>query len=79
MSKLHVNQIEGYLTAKTKSVVNMDDDAGHSDSFQIKKAFLCSLCDVHWRRSIRADGFRWATAHSIFECGKKRSGVDAHV
>ena len=32
MSKLHVNQIEGYLTAKTRSVVNMDDYAGHSDS-----------------------------------------------
>lgn len=40
MSKLHVNQIEGYLTAKAKSVVNMDDYAAHSDPLQIKKAFL---------------------------------------
>jgi hypothetical protein len=40
MSKLHVNQIEGYLTAKAKSIVNMDDYAGHSDPVQIKKAFL---------------------------------------
>jgi hypothetical protein len=40
MSKLHVNQIEGYLTAKAKSIVNMDDYAAHSDPAQIKKAFL---------------------------------------
>jgi hypothetical protein len=40
MSKLHVNQIEGYLTAKAKSIVNMDDYAAHSDPLQIKKAFL---------------------------------------
>jgi AIPR protein len=40
MSKLHVNQIEGYLTAKAKSIVNMDDYAAHSDPSQIKKAFL---------------------------------------
>ena len=40
MSKLHVKQIEGYLTPKLKGVVNMDDYAGHSDSTQIQRAFL---------------------------------------
>lgn len=40
MSKLHVKQIEGYLAAKLKAVVNMDDYAGHSDPGQVHKAFL---------------------------------------
>ena len=40
MSKLHVKQIEGYLTAKVKTVINMDDYAGHSDPGQVQKAFL---------------------------------------
>lgn len=40
MSKLHVKQIEGYLTSKVKGVVNMDDYASHSDQGQIQKAFL---------------------------------------
>lgn len=40
MSKLHVTQIEGYLTAKAKAVVSMEDYTAHSDPGQIKKAFL---------------------------------------
>ena len=32
MSKLHVNQIKGYVTSKLKAVVNMDDYASHSDA-----------------------------------------------
>jgi len=37
---LHVRQIEGYLTAKLKVVVDMNDYAGHSDASQIHRAFL---------------------------------------
>jgi len=40
LSKLHVKQIEGYLTSKLKSVIDMDDYAGHSDKGQLQKAFL---------------------------------------
>ncbi len=40
MSKLHVKQIEGYLTTNLKGVVNMDDYAGHADASQANKAFL---------------------------------------
>lgn len=40
LSKLHVKQIEGYVTSKLKAVVNMDDYAGHSDAGQVHKALL---------------------------------------
>lgn len=40
MSKLHVKQIEGYVTTKLRAVVNMDDYSGHSDHEQAHKAFL---------------------------------------
>lgn len=40
MSKLHVKQIEGYLSGKLTSAVDMSDYAHHSDPAQIKKAFL---------------------------------------
>ena len=39
MSKLHVKQIEGYLTSKLKGLVNMDDMASHPAD-QVQKAFL---------------------------------------
>jgi len=40
VSKLHVKQIEGYLAAKLKGVVRMDDYANHTDATQVHKAFL---------------------------------------
>jgi hypothetical protein len=40
MSKLHVKQIEGYLSKTVKAAVNMNDCAGHSDAGQIHNAFL---------------------------------------
>lgn len=40
MSKLHVTQIGGYLTAKLGGIVDMADYAGHSDPPQVHKAFL---------------------------------------
>jgi hypothetical protein len=40
LSKLHVKQIEGYVTGKLKALVNMDDYAGHSDAGQLHKALL---------------------------------------
>lgn len=40
MSKLHVTQIEGYLRTKVRDLVDMTDYSGHSDSEQVKKAFL---------------------------------------
>jgi hypothetical protein len=40
MSKLHVTQIEGYLTSKLTGSINMEDYASHSDLGQVKKAFL---------------------------------------
>lgn len=40
MSKLHVTQIEGYLTTKLSAVIDMDDCAQHSDPAQVKKVFL---------------------------------------
>lgn len=40
MSKLHVTQIGGYLTAQLADVVNMDDYAKHPDASQVNKAFL---------------------------------------
>jgi hypothetical protein len=39
LSKLHVTQIQGYLTTKLKAVVNMEDYKGHSDPEQVRKAF----------------------------------------
>lgn len=40
MSKLHVTQIEGYLSTTMKGHIDMSDYAHHSDTTQIKKAFL---------------------------------------
>lgn len=40
LSKLHVKQIEGYLTSKLKAVVDMSDYVTHSDPSQVQKAFL---------------------------------------
>jgi hypothetical protein len=40
MSKLHVKQIEGYLSRTAKTAVNMNDYARHTDQEQIRKAFL---------------------------------------
>ncbi|WP_297479115.1 AIPR family protein [Ferrovum sp.] len=40
MSKLHVKQIEGYLTTKLKNSVNMADYSSHSDQSQVHKAVL---------------------------------------
>lgn len=40
MSRLHVTQIEGYLNAKLKDAIDMTDYESHSDSDQVKKAFL---------------------------------------
>lgn len=40
MSKLHVTQIEGYLSTTMKSHIDMSDYAHHSDPAQVKKAFL---------------------------------------
>ena len=40
MSKLHVKQIEGYMTPRLRALVNMDDYAGHTDPGQVHKAFL---------------------------------------
>lgn len=40
VSKLHVMQIGGYLTAQLAAAVNMDDYAAHPDPEQVKKAFL---------------------------------------
>jgi hypothetical protein len=40
MSKLHVRQIEGYLSRTAKAAVNMSDYAHHTDAEQIRKAFL---------------------------------------
>jgi len=40
MSKLHVKQIEGYLSRTAKTAVNMNDYARHADQEQIRKAFL---------------------------------------
>jgi hypothetical protein len=40
LSKLHVNQIEGYLKSKLTDRIDMSDYAGHSDPEQGKKAFL---------------------------------------
>jgi hypothetical protein len=40
MSKLHVQQIAGYLSREAKTVINMDDYAHHSDAGQVRKAFL---------------------------------------
>ena len=40
MSKLHVKQIEGYLSKTVKTAVNMSDYVGHSDAGQIHNAFL---------------------------------------
>lgn len=40
MSKLHVTQIAGYLSTTMKSHIDMSDYANHSDSSQVKKAFL---------------------------------------
>ena len=40
MSKLHVKQIEGYLSGKLKGLISMDDYSSHSDANQIQKAFL---------------------------------------
>ena len=38
--KLHVKQIEGYLSKTVKTAVNMSDYVGHSDAGQIHNAFL---------------------------------------
>ncbi|MFP3475285.1 AIPR family protein [Burkholderia ambifaria] len=46
MSKLHVKQIEGYLTTKLDGIVNMNDYAAHSDQSQIRKAFLTRALGV---------------------------------
>jgi hypothetical protein len=40
MSKLHVKQIEGYLSRTAKTAVNMSDYAHHSSAGQVHKAFL---------------------------------------
>ena len=40
MSKLHVTQIEGYLSTTMKGRIDMSDYASHSDPTQVKKAFL---------------------------------------
>lgn len=40
MSKLHVKQIEGYLTTRLKGSVDMSDYNGHTDQGQVHKAFL---------------------------------------
>lgn len=40
MSKLHVTQIEGYLSTTMKGRIDMSDYAHHSDQSQVKKAFL---------------------------------------
>src|SRR6218665_345777 len=40
MSKLHVTQIEGYLSTTMKGHIDMSDYAHHSDAAQVKKAFL---------------------------------------
>ena len=40
MSKLHVKQIEGYLSGKLKGLISMDDYSSHSDANQIQKAFF---------------------------------------
>lgn len=40
MSKLHVKQIEGYLTTNLTGLVNLDDYANHADASQVHKAFL---------------------------------------
>lgn len=40
MSKLHVTQIEGHLTSKLSSIVDMSDCAQHSDPTQVRKALL---------------------------------------
>lgn len=40
MSKLHVTQIEGYLSTTLKGRIDMSDYAHHSDPNQVKKAFL---------------------------------------
>lgn len=40
MSKLHVTQIEGYLSTTMKDRIDMSDYAHHSDPSQVKKAFL---------------------------------------
>lgn len=40
MSKLHVTQIEGYLSRTMNGHIDMSDYANHSDATQVKKAFL---------------------------------------
>lgn len=40
MSKLHVTQIEGYLSKKLNGLIDMSDYANHSDQAQVRKAFL---------------------------------------
>jgi len=40
MSKLHVTQIEGYLSTTMKGYIDMSDYLHHSDAAQVKKAFL---------------------------------------
>lgn len=40
MSKLHVRQIEGYVTSQLAGSIDMADYAGHSDPEQIRKALL---------------------------------------
>lgn len=52
MSKLHVTQIEGYLTRVGKPVVDMKDYVSHSDPKQVHKAFLTRalVCAAIWHR-----------------------------
>lgn len=40
MSKLHVRQIEGYITAQLAGAIDMTDYASHSDQAVVNKAFL---------------------------------------
>lgn len=46
MSKLHVNQIAGYLTTKLQDVVDMADYDHHADPQQVTKAFLTRALSV---------------------------------
>lgn len=40
MSKLHVKQIEGYLSSKLQGLIDLGDYANHTDAGQVRKAFL---------------------------------------
>lgn len=74
MSKLHVTQIEGYLTAKLSSTIDLSDYAHHTDATQVKKVFLT--------RGLAALAASHMTENPLDELGKsvtdgsKDGGID---